>query len=158
MKNTVIITFLLLVVCQYKALAQTYNDSIEIKNNSSFFQNGKRLTYHELNKIVSLNPETEKYRDQATLNNVASSILSLTGAALIAFQAGVLIVDGKLYPVPVIIGGGMLLASFPFAMATKKHMLRAVQIYNSGLIRSNTSKISLEFGLNSSGAGITLKF
>lgn len=158
MKITFIITIFLLAICQNVTQAQTHNDSIEIKKNRSFSQNGQRLTYSELQRIVSLNPETQNYRDKATINNVAASILSLTGGVFVLFPIGVLIAYDKLYIVPVLLGGGMLVASVPFAMATKENMIKAVHIYNSGLTKSNISKTKLKFGLTSSGVGLTLKF
>ena len=138
--------------------AQTQKDSIVIYKNRSFSQNGQKMTYNELFKIVSLIPETKTYREKAIINNVSASILTLTGGALFCFPIGILIAGGELKMGPLLVGGGLILASIPFARATKENMIKAVRIYNRGLMTSYKSNSKLEFGLNSSGIGLVLKF
>lgn len=159
MKNTLIITFFLLVVCQNISLAQNINDSIVVSgNNKVFTQNGKILNFNEIKSIVSINDEASKYISKASGNATISYIFAYAGGFCIGWPIGTLIGGGKPNWGLAAIGGGCILIALPIATAADKNVIKAVNIYNSNLNTQSTGNIKLNFGLTSSGVGLTLKF
>ncbi|MGB5978786.1 MAG: hypothetical protein WBG62_15335, partial [Cyclobacteriaceae bacterium] len=117
------------------------------------------LGNRQLKAIMQDNQEAYRMAKKASGNDTFSSIFAFAGGIMAGIPLGTLAVGGDANWTMAAIGGGLIVASIPFAVGSNRKMRRAVDIYNSsveGSIRQHPSEFKFVF--NGQGAGLSFSF
>lgn len=140
--------------------AQTPSEPIEIKHGLGvyFTQNGKKLNPRQLITVTKVNTEALKETQKAKINHEASQLFGVPGGFLVGFSLGRAMATGEPNMVLLAIGGGLVVVSIPFSIASSKHAKKGVNIYNQGLTHTDLGKLDFNFGLTQHGIGLNMTF
>jgi len=152
--------FNLFVFSILSSFGQTQNDSIRIEKRlgTVYTQNGKVLTMKHLLNITEVNSKAYGYMRKARTNNNVATIFSMAGGFFIGYPLGVAMAGGDPNWVLAGIGAGLILVGIPFSVGANKNALKAVEIYNSGLVQQEARRINCSFGVTNFGIGIRVAF
>lgn len=155
-----VFVFFMLMIGFSVSHAQSSSDSIYVAKNFwgyKYYQQDERVNYNTLPTIMVDNQEAYMYVSKAKTNYLISSIISGTGGFLLGLQLGVAIVGGDPNWVVAGVGGGLILVSIPIFSKSHKQSLKAIEIYNAGLM-ARSQRINLNFASTQNGIGFVLGF
>jgi len=137
--------------------SQTKSDSIILINKTYFYQ-GNLVTRRNILKLMEKNKEASQEMEKAA-NSYGYGRLIGSIAGVIAGDATANLILGKPNGLVVLgVGAGLVLLTIPFQYYYKKHLHKAIKLYNSktGIAVTKTPKFQLVAA--SSGIGLCLKF
>ena len=151
----------ILILIAFLFLSSSYGQEIEMKLNLlgyKFTQNDERLSWKELVKATESNYEANLLIKKARTNRTVYTITQFIGGFLIGIPIGQSISDQDPNWTLAYIGGGISLASIPFAFSTFNNANQGVDKYNLGL--KSASHFNPEFKLfaTGNGLGISMNF
>ncbi len=162
MKKVLIIIFIFkLLFISFYSNAQSKSDSLIItpKRIYPVSQAGVVLKPAQLNKILYSNPEAKKEMEAAKGNQAFAMILGTAGGFMIGWPLGQAIGGGEPQWALAGIGAGLVAISIPLSSAAKKKTLKAIDLYNAGLIaKKETDPISFHLQGTKNGFGLVLMF
>jgi len=121
----------------------------EEKFGTIFIQNGQHLNPKKLKRALQYDEEAFAVLKKARGNYGFATVLSFAGGFLIGWPIGTAIGGGDPNWVLAGIGGGLLLATIPLAIAYDKGAKRAVTIYNKNLSQVSGLRLTTsEYGLS----------
>jgi hypothetical protein len=135
---------------------------IEVKKSfgeNSYYQNGEKLTMNQLKEVLKNNTETLVLIKSAKSNYTWSSVLGVSGGALIGIPIGTVIGGGDPKWEVAGLGAVLILVAIPLLNNYNKKSKAAVDLYNAGLPAVSAS-FQPRFNLNFKGTsfGITMNF
>ncbi|MHC2992938.1 hypothetical protein OB13_15625 [Pontibacter sp. HJ8] len=136
-------------------------DEIVVKRKSigdAYFISGRKLSKEELMYVLDSHPEAKQELRLGARNKMPAAILSNAGGFLVGYQIGSLIGGGEVNGTMVVIGGGLAALSLPFSVAIKKRELRAISLYNAGLVQTAKPSYELRLGYASNGMSLKVTF
>jgi hypothetical protein len=117
--------------------AQTPKDTIRVVKaygQWAFIQGDKNLKPLELLDVTKSNPEANKEMKKSIRNYYVMLGLDITGGFAVGYPLGYWLGSGQmLWPV-LGTGAGLLALSIPFNQGYIRHAMKAVEIYNRGLL------------------------
>lgn len=161
MKNLIFLLFILAGIQHVSA--QALPDSIHVfhesKTKVSYTCEGINLTWRDITKYASSNPEAKKELSIATTNYKTGMFLGYASAIGAGF---VLLSDELEYETKTAITFacvGVYIAAIPLRRSSIKHIDNAVAILNRDLHKTGAlAPPTLQFGLTHSGIGLTVQF
>lgn len=114
--------------------------------------NGDRLSLKELEEILEKNSESFKFFKKAKSNLILSSILNLSGGALIGIPIGQSLSGKDTNWVLAGIGTGLAITGLTIYSSANKKINKSIEIYNSEKIVA----LNYEFRINSTLNGLSL--
>ena len=158
--KTLTLSTLFVLLFSFSVLAQ--NDRILIIPSAGgvrFEQNGIPQSTKSLLSIMESNPEAHEYMTKAHANNSLGNVLSYAGGAFIGYPIGTYLGGGEPNWVLAGVGAGILLIAFPVMSSAKENAIKAVEIYNSGLLSYRGKyPVNYKIGFTSSGFGFQMTF
>jgi hypothetical protein len=162
MKKVLFMSFMVLFFSGfYTVSSQNQADTITM--------NGKRvyplkignevLTPKRINEVLASNPEAYKEYLAAKYNSTPALILAGAGGFLIGWPLGQAIGGGE--PQWALAGAGAVLVglSIPLSSAAKKRSIKAVEIYNQGVLKKQSKDpMSMKIVGGANGFGLVLNF
>lgn len=126
---------LIFLIFQLNCLAQTPNDSIQVKRSfgTTYYQHGEQLSPKMLLNITLSNPKAYAEMKTASTNGTAAIVLGAIGGFLVGYGLGPLLVSKDPNWGVVGVGAGFIGISIPFTIAFNKHARNGARIYNEGL-------------------------
>ena len=143
--------------------SQKKADSIKIRyypgDTYLYTLHGEVLSTQELKTALKVDPEARYQVAVFDEYRTYTYIFSIAGGFLIGYQLGTLLA-GKNQPNWIIAGagGGMIILAIPFSINAKKHLKKAISLYNSNLTETNVNRKRINLGLNPSGISINFHF
>jgi hypothetical protein len=162
MKKIVLLSFTLLIIYS-SAFNQTSSDSItinKVRRGYQFLQHGLPLNSAQLGIILKENAEAYKVYKKSRTSYTFAMIFSGTGGFLIGWPLGTAIGGGDPNWALAGIGAGFVAIGLPLAFNSDKLLKSSVEIFNTSFRHSYypDKRIELEFGLQSNGLGLLVKF
>lgn len=156
MRNFILI---LLMLGSFQLYCQSRNDTIRLEENPklNFFQHGNKLKQSQVSDILKNNSMAQNEFVIAQLNYYLGYGLESVGAIAMGYS----IIRLLIYKEPMnweVFGAGAAayIVSYPLINGYKKRSKSAVSIYNNSLDNTSFNKLYWQFGLNSSGVGLTI--
>jgi len=159
MNKTIVTLFILL-------LSNTITGQEKIDMNLSiwgfqFKQGDEKLKPKDLDKITEKNIEANLLIKKARRQNTITTILDVTGGALIGIPLGQSIFN-EADPnwTLAYIGGGLVGISIPFSISSANNFIKGVDTYNASLNKMSYSNYSPELKVlaNGNGIGLSISF
>ena len=156
-------TIILTLVLAYTMIPVCNAQKIEMKKvlgSYQFTQNGKKISYSSLVKLMESNSEAHNLMKKSKSNNTIASILGGAGGALIGFPLGTAAGGGNANWTLAGIGAGLVALGSPISSSANRNGKKAVELYNSSLNSSSYYQFKPEFKIiaNGNGIGLTLNF
>lgn len=125
-----------------------------------FEQNGKRLSWKELESETKSNIEANILIKKAKSQNLISNILAFSSGGLIGIPIGQSITDREPNWNLAYLGGGLVMIGIPIAIMASKNVKKGIELYNSSLNSTSLYKFKPEFKLiaNDNGIGLEINF
>lgn len=158
----ILLVMALLTTCLAFSFGQSAADSITVKQEfggSQICQDGKRLNMSQLGEELQFNEQAYKEFKGAKANYVVASIIGGAGGFMIGWTIGTAISGGEPNWALAGIGAGLIVVSIPISQKVNKQVVKAVDIYNSGLETSSCwEKTELRLAMTGNGVGLILRF
>lgn len=156
-----IFTIIGLFFIQSNLFAQSGADSLIITPKKIYpvTQAGVELKPFEVQQILNSNPESRKELAAAKENQTFALLLGGAGGFMIGWPLGTAMGGGEPNWLLAGIGAGLVALSIPLSSAAKKKTLKAIELYNEGLVhKKETEALSFRFQGTSNGFGLVMKF
>jgi hypothetical protein len=117
-----------------QAFPQAPDSTIQIETTFwgiQYLKTGKQLSFKEVGSVLASEPEAFAEYRKARKNYMVGTVVSLGGAALIAYSVGSALTSAAPHWSVAVVGAGMLLVSVPMNNAFHRRIHRAIGIYNS---------------------------
>ncbi len=162
MKKIILLSFTVLLFYSL-SFSQASSDSItinKVRRGYQFLQHGLPLNSAQLGIILKDNDEAYKVYKKSRASYTFAMIFSGTGGFLIGWPIGTAIGGGDPNWAMAGIGAGLVAIGLPLAFNSDKLLRSSVGIYNTSFRHSyyQDKRIEFEFGLQSNGVGLLVKF
>ena len=135
-------------------------DTVQIINKErgkiELLHKGENLTFDQLYKLTSSNPEAYAMMKKAKNNIGGAKAIGYAGGFLIGYTLGVAMFGDDPPWVAAAIGAGVLMFAIPLGKSYRKNLVEAVDIYNKGLLPEKSNSASLSLGTTNNGVGLIL--
>ena len=151
----------LLITVITTAYGQNVNDSILTVTTMLgvvYRQNDKDLSVKNLMDITRSNPDAFREMKTARNNYITAGALAATGSVLIIWPVMTQTPNGHFNWISMAVGAGVYLVALPCVFSYKKHVEKAVNIYNTGKVRSVPKPVTYNLGLYGCGLGLRINF
>lgn len=150
----------ILILLAANIYGQGLADTIHIKRGYgvSFYQKNRKLSPKSLLNIMASNPEAYKEMKYAKGKSDAAGVCGFIGGFFIGWPIGTAIGGGDPEWSLAAIGALFVVVSIPLSADYKKHTIKAVDIYNSGLKDIGYQEVELRLGVTMNGIGLKLNY
>ncbi|MGZ5244161.1 MAG: hypothetical protein ACXWEY_12575 [Bacteroidia bacterium] len=154
----IIVLFTLKNVQAQTSARDTIEDASTMSKNI-FYHNGQKVIgLVALKEVVSSNAEATKHMKKALNNYNLSTATGIVGGFVFGYSIGGLVWGQELNMPVVGASVGCIFLSYLLENQSNIHVGKAISIYNNRVSATGLNESSLHFGINSAGAGLSLKF
>jgi hypothetical protein len=125
-----------------------------------YYLEGERISPNDINKLTEPYPLAQEHMQKARSTRSSATAVGVIGGGLLGWGLGSLIFSREPSYVTLGIGAFMTLVTFPIANTSKRHVHRAVEIYNDAqAVGFETQRnTNITFSVTGNGIGLTLQF
>lgn len=139
-------------------------DSIRIvrkDGSAKYYQGATLLKRRDIQEITKGNTEAYNHISSARAQKGFATVMAVSGTALMVTPIAMVIFDSRHRPWELTALGFCLVGiSIPITLSGSHHVKKAVDVYNTGVVKSRTSAMrpELKLGITSNGAGLVFTF